>query len=46
MKMFAEQKTKRMTLDENEVYRNAESIYHPEVLSRLPLTARLNRNRR
>jgi acyl-homoserine-lactone acylase len=46
MKMFAEQKTKRMTLDENEIYRNAESIYHPEVLSRLPLTARLNRNRR
>jgi acyl-homoserine-lactone acylase len=46
MKLFAQQKTKRMSLDENEVYRNAESIYHPEVLSKLPLTAWLNRNRR
>ena len=46
MKLYADQKTKPMTLDKDKIYRNAESIYHPENLSRLPLTARLNRNKR
>jgi acyl-homoserine-lactone acylase len=46
MELFQNQKTKKMSLDKDEVYRNAETVYHPEVLSRLPLTARLTRSRR
>lgn len=46
MKMYTEQKLKPMTLDKEKVYRDAEAIYHPEVLSRLPLTAKLYRNRK
>jgi acyl-homoserine-lactone acylase len=46
MKLFQAQKTKPMSLDENVVFRNAKTVYHPEVLSKLPLTARLTRNRR
>ncbi len=46
MKMYSEQKLKPMTLDRDRIYLEAESIYNPEALSRLPLTARLYRNRR
>jgi acyl-homoserine-lactone acylase len=46
MKLFQAHKTKTMTLDEHEVFRNAKRLYHPEVLNKLPLTARLTRNRR
>jgi acyl-homoserine-lactone acylase len=30
MELWAEQKTKLMTLDKTEIYDNAENIYHPE----------------
>lgn len=46
MELFQQQKTKKMTLDRAQVYKDAKVIYHPEVLSRLPLTARLTRGRR
>ncbi len=46
MELFQQQRTKPMTLDRDLVYRDAKTIYHPEVLSKLPLTARLNRGRR
>jgi acyl-homoserine-lactone acylase len=29
VEMYLQQKTKRMTLDKKEVYKNAEKIYHP-----------------
>lgn len=35
MELFLQQKTKRMTLDRGQVYREAKSIYHPEELSRV-----------
>ena len=44
MKLFQQQKTKRMTLDADEIYRTAESVYHPEATSRL--SARLTKGRR
>jgi acyl-homoserine-lactone acylase len=46
MKLFQQQKTKTMTLDETQVYREAKTVYHPEVISKLPLTARLTRHKR
>ena len=30
VEMYLQQKTKRMTLDKQEIYKNAEKIYHPE----------------
>ena len=30
VEMYLQQKTKRMTLDKKEIYKNAESIYHPQ----------------
>jgi acyl-homoserine-lactone acylase len=44
MKMFVQQKTKSMTINKDEVYQSAETIYHPEVFSKIPGT-RLSRNR-
>jgi len=44
MKLFQQQKTKRMTLDRDEIYSHAESVYHPEAASRL--SARLTKGRR
>lgn len=35
MDLYQQQKTKKMTLDKEEVYREAETIYHPEELSRV-----------
>jgi acyl-homoserine-lactone acylase len=46
MELFQQQKTKKMTLNRQRVYKEAKSIYHPEILSRLPATARLTRGRR
>jgi acyl-homoserine-lactone acylase len=46
MPLYLKQQTKKMTLSRQQVYREARTIYHPEVLSRLPVTARLTRNRR
>jgi acyl-homoserine-lactone acylase len=46
MRLYQQQKTKKMSLDEEEVYRGAKTVYHPEILSKLPLTARLTRGRR
>ena len=46
MELFQQQQTKKMTLDRESVYREAKTIYHPEVLSKMPMTARLNRGRR
>jgi acyl-homoserine-lactone acylase len=46
MELFQKQQTKKMTLSKEQVYKEAKTIYHPEVLSRLPLTARLTRGRR
>ena len=46
MGLFQKQQTKKMTLDKDQVYRDAKTVYHPEVLSKLPLTARLTRGRR
>jgi acyl-homoserine-lactone acylase len=43
MELFQQQKTKKMTINKDEVYKTAKTIYHPEVLYRLPPTARLNR---
>ena len=40
MELFVQQKTKKMTLDKELVYREAESIYHPEELSRVRVDAR------
>jgi acyl-homoserine-lactone acylase len=45
MELFQQQKTKKMTLNREQVYRSAKSIYHPEVLSELP-AVRLTRGRR
>jgi acyl-homoserine-lactone acylase len=46
MELFQQQKTKKMTLNRDLVYKEAKAIYHPEVLSKLPATARLTRGRR
>lgn len=35
MELFLQQKTKKMTLDREQVYREAKAIYHPEELSRV-----------
>jgi acyl-homoserine-lactone acylase len=35
MELFAQQKTKKMTLDRERVYHEAKAIYHPEELSRV-----------
>lgn len=35
MELFLQQKTKKMTLDRDQVYREAKAIYHPEELSRV-----------
>jgi acyl-homoserine-lactone acylase len=46
MELFQQQKTRHMTLRRDQVYREAKTIYHPEVLSKLPLTARLTKGKR
>jgi len=46
MQLYQQQRTKKMSLDEAQVYRSAKTVYHPEILSKLPLTARLTRARR
>ncbi|HYG01177.1 MAG TPA: penicillin acylase family protein [Chryseosolibacter sp.] len=46
MDIFQQQRTKKMTLDRDKVYMNAESVYHPEMNSRTPVTARLNKNKK
>lgn len=45
MELFQRQKTKKMTLNRDQVYKEAEVIYHPEI-STLPQTTRLTRGRR
>lgn len=46
MELFQQQKTKKMSLDKDVVYSEAASIYHPEIESRMPLSARLTRSRK
>jgi acyl-homoserine-lactone acylase len=46
MELFQNQKTKEMSIREDVVYRNAKTVYHPEVLMKLTPTARLTRARR
>ena len=46
MELYQQQQTKKMTLDRERVYSDAKTIYHPEVLSKMPMTARLNRGKR
>jgi acyl-homoserine-lactone acylase len=46
MELFAQQKTKKMTLDRDDIYRNAERIYHPMISSKNAMSARLTRGRR
>jgi hypothetical protein len=46
MELFQNQKTKKMSLNKLQVYKVAEKIYHPDVNSRMPLSARLTRGRR
>lgn len=46
MQLFQQQKTRRITLLRDQVYREAKTVYHPEVLSKLPLTAKLTKGRR
>lgn len=46
MELFQHQQTKTMTLNEDLVYRFAKTVYHPEVLYKLPVTARLTRTKR
>lgn len=44
MQMFAQQKTKPMTINKELVYKSAKTIYHPEVFAKMQGT-RLSRNR-
>jgi acyl-homoserine-lactone acylase len=46
MELFQKQQTKKMTLSAEEIYANAKTVYHPEIFSRLPRTAKLTRGRR
>jgi acyl-homoserine-lactone acylase len=45
MELFQHQKAKKMSLDRQTVYAESETIYHPEIASRL-LSAKLTRSRR
>jgi acyl-homoserine-lactone acylase len=46
MSLYLQQKTKKMTLNREEVYKNAKTVYHPEWLEPLPMNARILRGRR
>lgn len=46
MELFQKQETKKMTLNIEDIFRNAKTVYHPEILYKMPLTAKLNRGRR
>jgi acyl-homoserine-lactone acylase len=46
MALFQQQKTKKMTLNKEEVYRTAETIYHPEAVFGSPLNTKLLRGRK
>ncbi len=46
MELFQQQKTKPMYLERERVLEHAESLYHPEVLPKLPMSARITRSRR
>jgi acyl-homoserine-lactone acylase len=43
MEMFQQQKTKKMSLNKSEVIREAKTMYHPQVLTRLSQSAKGNR---
>lgn len=45
MELFQQQKTKKMSLDKNEVIRGAKTIYHPEILTRLSQSARASKRK-
>ena len=45
MELFQQQKTKKMSLNKNEVIRGAKTIYHPEVLTRLSQSARVSKRK-
>ncbi len=45
MELFQQQKTKKMSLNRDEVIREAKTIYHPQVMQRLSQSARATRRR-
>jgi acyl-homoserine-lactone acylase len=45
MELFQQQKTKKMYLDRARVIQQAKTIYHPEVLTRQPQSARVNKRK-
>jgi acyl-homoserine-lactone acylase len=46
MELYQKQQTKKMSLNRKEVYMNAKTIYHPEVLSKIRVQDKLTRARR
>jgi acyl-homoserine-lactone acylase len=46
MRLFQQQKTKKMSIDREQVYRTAKTVYHPEAMPALPLNAKLLRSHR
>jgi acyl-homoserine-lactone acylase len=45
MELFQQQKTKKMSLNRNDVIREAKTIYHPEILTRLSQSARVSKRK-
>jgi acyl-homoserine-lactone acylase len=45
MELFQQQKTKKMYLERNKVIAEAKTIYHPQVLTRQPQSARVSRKK-
>lgn len=45
MELFQQQKAKPMSLNREVIIRNAKTIYHPEVLTRMPASARASRRK-